>query len=171
LILAAIVFTLIAWERDRRRSSLETPSAEVPLPSLAIEAFKNQMAISGEGPFLFPSDLNSTGHLKKLKTVWTKTLRRPKIPYFRIYDLRSAYATRLSAGGVADEWVTQLLRQGDARVFKKYSQMKLRMRREALGKLNRRANEMAAVRGATLFRPRRRAQRCSNDALVHSVHE
>ncbi len=52
--------------------------------------------------------------------------------YFRIYDLRSTYATRLSAGGVADEWVTQLLRQGDAKVFKKYSQMKLQMKREAL---------------------------------------
>jgi hypothetical protein len=56
--------------------------------------------------------------------------------YFRIYDLRSTYATRLSAGGVADEWVTQLLRQGDAKVFKKYSQMKLQMKREAPKKLN-----------------------------------
>ena len=63
------------------------------------------------------------------------------MPYFRIYDLRSTYATRLSAGGVADEWVTQLLRQGDAKVFKKYSQMKLQMKREALQKLNRQANE------------------------------
>ena len=60
---------------------------------------------------------------------------------FAIYDLRSTYATRLSAGGVADEWVTQLLRQGDAKVFKKYSQMKLQMKREALAKLNRQANE------------------------------
>lgn len=56
-------------------------------------------------------------------------------------DLRSTYATRLSAGGVADEWVTQLLRQGDAKVFKKYSQMKLQMERVALKKLNRKANE------------------------------
>jgi len=52
---------------------------------------------------------------KPLKTVWHATLRRAGIPYFRIYDLRSTYATRLSAGGVADEWVTQLLRQGDAK--------------------------------------------------------
>ena len=44
--------------------------------------------------------------------------------------------------GVADEWVTQLLRQGDAKVFKKYSQMKLHMKREALQKLNRAANEV-----------------------------
>jgi len=42
-----------------------------------------------------------------------------RIQYFRIYDLRSTYATRLSADGVADEWVTQMLRQGDAKVFKK----------------------------------------------------
>ncbi len=45
------------------------------------------------------------------------------------------YATRLSAGGVA-------LRQGDTKVFKKYSQMKLQMKREALEKMNRQANEM-----------------------------
>ncbi|MDE3110106.1 MAG: hypothetical protein KGL02_09215, partial [Acidobacteriota bacterium] len=54
-----------------------------------------------------------------------------------IYDLRSTYATRLSAGGVADEWVTQLLRQGDSQVFKRYSQMKLEMKREALERINR----------------------------------
>jgi hypothetical protein len=33
-------------------------------------------------------------------------------------------------------------RQGDAQVFKKYSQMKLQMKREAPEKLNRYANEM-----------------------------
>ena len=65
------------------------------------------------------------------------------MPYFRIYDLRSTYSTRLSAGGVADEWVTQLLRQGDSQVFKKYSQIKLVMKQKAHEKLNRLANEMS----------------------------
>jgi hypothetical protein len=37
--------------------------------------------------------------------------------------------------------VTQLFRQGDAKVFKKYSQMKLQMKREALNRINRQANE------------------------------
>jgi hypothetical protein len=77
------------------------------------------------------------------RIAWTLTHRRAGVPDFRIYDLRSTCATRLSAGGVADEWVTQLLRQGDAQVFKKYSQMKLQMQREALTKMNRRANEMS----------------------------
>jgi integrase len=128
----------LAWIPDSK-----TPNgiAEVPLTDLASEAFREQIRISGSGPWLFPNDDSSTGYQKSLKTVWRLTLRRAKVPYFRIYDLRSTYATRLSAGGVADEWVTQLLRQGDAKVFKKYSQMKLQMKREALKKLNRKANE------------------------------
>jgi len=56
----------------------------------------------------FPSDQNPSGHKRTLKTTWEATLRRAKVMYFRIYDLRSTYATRLSAGGVADEWAARL---------------------------------------------------------------
>lgn len=38
-----------------------------------------------------------------------------------------------------------MLRQGDSQVFKRYSQMKLRMKREALEKLTRQANEMTGT--------------------------
>jgi len=38
-----------------------------------------------------------------------------------------------------------MLRQGDSQVFKKYSQMKLQMKREALAKINRQANEMPEI--------------------------
>jgi integrase len=122
-------------------SKTENGIAEVPLTDVAIQAFEDQMQLAGPGPWLFPSSTDTNRPQKTLKTTWHATLRRAGIPYFRIYDLRSTYATRLSAGGVADEWVTQLLRQGDAKVFKKYSQMKLQMKREALLKLNRQANE------------------------------
>lgn len=116
----------------------------MPLTRIAVEAFRNQLRLAPCSPYLFPSDENPIGHQVPLKTVWS-ALRRASIPHFRIYDLRSTYATRLSAGGVADEWVTQLPRQGDAKVFKKYSQMKLEMKREALVKLNRMANEQNSV--------------------------
>ena len=130
----------------------KTPNgiAEVPLTELAAEAFTRQLAISGTGPYLFPSEQIPDAHQTTLKSTWRATLRRARVPYFRIYDLRSTYATRLSAGGVADEWVTQLLRQGDAKVFKKYSQMKLQMKREALTKINRLANETGAGFGTVL---------------------
>ena len=86
------------------------------------------------------------------------------VPYFRIYDLRSTYATSLSAGGVADERVRQLLRQTDAKVFKKYSQIKLQMKREAVEKLNRKASEVLAITQRTITtsskcRPRNSAGR------------
>ncbi len=51
---------------------------------------------------------------------------------------------------IADEWVTQLLRQGDSQVFKRYSQMKLQMKREALEKINRQANEMPLDSGTPM---------------------
>ena len=132
----------VVWISDSKTSN---GVAEVPLTDLAITALRDQMEIAGSGPYLFPSDANPTGHQVTLKTVWAATLRRARVPYFRIYDLRSTYATRLSAGGVADEWVTQLLRQGDAKVLKKYSQMKLQMKREALQKRHRHANESGLV--------------------------
>src|SRR6267142_5377815 len=135
----------LTWLRRVPDSKTPNGISELPLTKLAAEAFRNQIAISGNGDFLFPSDETPSKHLKSVKTAWRNTPRRARIPYFRIYDLRSTYATRLSAGGVADEWVTQMLRQGDAQVFKKYSQMKLQMKREALEKLNRRANEIAPV--------------------------
>jgi len=89
------------------------------------------------------------GNWRRSARTWAATLRRAKVRYFRIYDLRSTYATRLSAGGVADEWVTQLLRQGDAQVFKRYSQMKLQMKRSAAETepIRERGRSSATVRG------------------------
>ncbi|MGI8988920.1 MAG: tyrosine-type recombinase/integrase [Bryobacteraceae bacterium] len=79
--------------------------AEVPLTQMAIEAFRDQLRVAGDGSWLFPSDKNESGHQTTFKTAWHKTLKRAKVPPFRIYDLRSTHATRPSAGGVADEWV------------------------------------------------------------------
>ncbi len=128
----------VVWIPDSKTAS---GVAEVPLTDFAVEAFRDQLEIAGPGEWLFPSEDNPRGYQGSFKTAWRGTLRRAGVEYFRIYDLRSTFATRLSAGGVADEWVTQLLRQGDAKVFKKYSQMKLQMKREALQSLNRQASE------------------------------
>jgi len=50
-------------------------------------------------------------------------------------NVRITTMRKLAVEAVVDKWVTQLLWQGDAKTFKKYSQMKLR--REAVQKLNR----------------------------------
>jgi integrase len=56
----------VVWIPDSK-----TPNgiAEVPLTSLAVDAFTDQLAIAGPGPFLFPSDRNESGHQVALKTV------------------------------------------------------------------------------------------------------
>src|SRR3954454_14820904 len=125
-------------------SKTPTGVAEVPLTDIAANAFRDQIKLSGPGPWLFPSSRKPTEHQADFKKTWQRTLARAGVPHFRLYDLRSTYATRLSAGGVADEWVTQMLRQSDAKVFKKYSQMKLQMRREAATRLNRLAGDAKA---------------------------
>ena len=82
--------------------------AEVPLTEVAIEAFREHVGIACR---LFPADKNPTGHRKTLKTVWRIRLDAQWRRIFRICDWRSNYATRMGACGVADQWVTQLLRQ------------------------------------------------------------
>jgi integrase len=134
------------WISD---SKTENGVADVPLTPIAVSAFRNQLALAGPGDWLFPSSRTRGQHYKSAKGIWRAALHKAGISYFRIYDLRSTYATRLSAGGVADEWVVQLLRQGNSDVFKKYSQMKLEMKREALAQINRRANEMTVGEAQT----------------------
>ena len=128
------------WIPDSRT---ENGLAEVPLTPIAVDAFRNQLSLAGPGDWLFPSHRTKGQRYKSTKGIWRAALHKAGVSYFRIYDLRSTHATRLSAGGVADEWVVQLLRQGNSDVFKKYSPMKLAMKREALEQINRRANEMS----------------------------
>ena len=125
--------------------SSKTPTgvADMPMTTLARDAFKAQVEATPGSDYLFPSpSMNATKpHILSLRTAWAATLRRAGVKYFSLYELRHTFATRLSAGGVADHFVTQLLRQSDSSVFKRYSQAKLAMMREALTRLDRQANE------------------------------
>ena len=118
-------------------------TGDMPLTQAAREAFMRQMEETPGSQYLFPSPKagGEKPHMTNLRKVWAGTLKRAGVPYFAPYELRHTFATRLSAGGVADHMVTQMLRQGDAEVFKLYSQAKLGMMREALTRLDRQANE------------------------------
>ncbi len=110
---------------------------DMPLTVAAREAFRRQIREAGESEYLFPStrQRGKKPHLTDLRKTWASTLKKAGVGYFTLYELRHTFATRLSAGGVADHMVTQMLRQSDADAFKLYSQAKLGMMREALGLL------------------------------------
>ena len=116
---------------------------DMPMTAIAREAFERQINETPGSEYLFPTPKIGAKkpYITNLRKVWAGTLKRAGVPYFALYELRHTFATRLSAGGVADHMVTQMLRQGDADVFKLYSQAKLGMMREALAKLDRKANE------------------------------
>lgn len=130
-------------------SKTPTGIGDMPMTQEAREAFAARIAETPASEYLFPSPKANAKkpYITSLRKVWTATLRRGGVAYFSIYELRHTFATRLSAGGVADHFVTQMLRQGDSSVFKRYSQAKLNMMREALAKLDRRANEREASSG------------------------
>lgn len=123
----------------------KTPNGEgdMPMTEAAWQAFKERIDETAGSEYLFPSPKCTAKrpYISGLKKIWAATLRRAGVAHFSLYELRHTFATRLSAGGVADHFVTQLLRQGDAGVFKRYSQAKLNMMREALVRLDRKANE------------------------------
>jgi integrase len=125
----------------------KTPSGvgDMPMTEAASQAFKAQMDETPGSDYLFPT--RRTGgkkaYIGSLKKIWKATLGRAGVPYFSLYELRHTFASRLSSGGVSDHFVTQMLRQGDSEVFKRYSQAKLNMMREALGRIDRQANEHA----------------------------
>jgi hypothetical protein len=120
---------------------------DMPMTAEAREAFRRQIEETPGTEYLFPSP-KSTGskpYITSVRKGWAATLEKAGVPYFGLYELRHTFATRLSAGRVADLMVTQMLRQGDAEVFKLYSQAKLGMMREALGNLDRMANERPEI--------------------------
>ncbi len=127
----------------------KTPNgiADMPMTERAFVAFKDQVDASEGSDYLFPSTgtTSTKPHLLNVRRSWNATLKRAGVEHFSLYELRHTFATRLSAGGVADHFVTQLLRQGDSAVFKRYSQAKLKMMREALAKLDRGAAEHSAT--------------------------
>ena len=61
-----------------------------------------------------------------------------------------------------------MLRQSDAQVFEKYSQMKLQMKREALNKINRQANEAAPMDAIDPLADSIVHGRCAMTRFVHS---
>lgn len=65
----------VVWIPDSRTAN---GIAEVPLTELALTAFREQMAVAGDGPYLFPTAKSPVGHQVTFKTGWAATLRRPR---------------------------------------------------------------------------------------------
>jgi integrase len=60
-------------------------------------------------PYVFANPSNLQTHLKGVRKTWARALKDAQIGFFPIYNLRATFASRLSAAGVPDVFVSQMM--------------------------------------------------------------
>jgi integrase len=71
--------------------------------------------------FVFPKVRTPTEPLKDVRHSWEKTLKVAGIPRFVLYNLRHSYASRLSAAGVSDLFVAQMIGHSSPSMLQTYA--------------------------------------------------
>jgi integrase len=86
-------------------------------------------------PFVFPNMRTLNQPLKDIRRSWSKTLRSAKLDYFWIYNLRHTFASRLSAAGLSDLFVAQMMGHSTPSILQTYAKVVDEYRRSAIQKL------------------------------------
>jgi integrase len=85
--------------------------------------------------YVFPNMRNPQQPLKDIRRAWAKAVRLAGIPYFWIYNLRHSFASRLSAAGVSDLFVAQMIGHSSPSIIQTYAKAIDEYRRDAIRKL------------------------------------
>lgn len=86
-------------------------------------------------PFVFPNLRNPAEHTRDIRKSWAKALKGAGLEYFKVYNLRHSFASRLSAAGVSDLFVAQMIGHSTPSILQKYSKAIDEYRRDAVRKL------------------------------------
>jgi integrase len=86
-------------------------------------------------PFVFPNLRIPSRPIRDVRHAWTKALNDAGIEYFWIYNLRHTFASRLSAAGVSDLFVAQMIGHSTPSILQRYSKAIDEYRRDAVRKL------------------------------------
>jgi integrase len=86
-------------------------------------------------PFVFPNMRIPTKPRNDIRNAWEKALKDAGIDHFWIYNLRHTFASRLSAAGVSDLFVAQMIGHNSPGILQKYSKAIDEYRRDAVRKL------------------------------------
>ena len=86
-------------------------------------------------PFVFPNLRTPARPMRDIRHAWEKALKDAGLEYFWIYNLRHTFASRLSAAGVSDLFVAQMIGHSTPSILQKYSKAIDEYRRDAVRKL------------------------------------
>jgi integrase len=90
-----------------------------------------------QSPFVFPNFRDPAQPAKDIRKTWAKALKDAGLEYFWLYNLRHSYASRLSAAGVSDLFVAQMIGHSSPGILQRYSKAIDEYRRDAIRKLER----------------------------------
>jgi len=86
-------------------------------------------------PYVFPNMRNPERHLTQIRKSWANALKLAGIPYFWLYNLRHTFASRLSAAGVSDLFVAQMIGHSSPSIVQTYAKAIDEHKRDAIRKL------------------------------------
>jgi integrase len=109
---------------------------EVPLSAFCKEELLRWKQLTGPdfSPYVFFNSEKPSTPLKPVRKVWASTLKNAGLAPFHIYDLRATFASRLSAAGVPDVFVSQMMGHAGG-LLQTYSKAIVEYRRDAIRKL------------------------------------
>jgi len=90
---------------------------------------------SAFSPFVFPNFRNPGQPAKDIRKTWAKALKDAGLGYFSAYCLRHSYASRLSAAGVPDLFVAQMIGHSSPSILQRYPKAIDEYRLDAIRKL------------------------------------
>jgi integrase len=79
--------------------------------------------------------VDPTHPAKDIRKTWAKALKDADLEYFWLYNLRHSFASRLSAAGVSDLFVAQMIGHSSPGILQRYSKAIDEYRRDAIRKL------------------------------------
>ncbi len=91
--------------------------------------------LGGDSQFVFPNFRDPSQPAKDIRKTWARALKDAGIEYFWLYNLRHSYASRLSAAGVPDLFVAQMIGHASPGILQRYSKAIDEYRRDAVRKL------------------------------------
>lgn len=85
--------------------------------------------------FVFPNMRSPGQHLTQIRRSWGKALHLAGIPYFWLYNLRHTFASRLSAAGVTNTFVAQMIGHSSSAIVQTYAKVIDEYHRDAIRKM------------------------------------
>jgi integrase len=118
------------------KSKTQAGIRSVPISALCkSELLRWRSLVGEERKWVFPSFSNRRHKLQGGRKAWASALKKAGIPFFPIYYLRHAFASRMTAAGVTSLTIAQLLGHSTTQIVPRYAQVLDENRIDAIRKL------------------------------------